>query len=104
MAQSACNSWRRRRGEVRHQRDDQRSLTFASAPNYEAPTDVGSDNTYEVIVRASDGTATDDQTLTVTVTGMINEGAVPPVRPPVTTRPLIDGVSVRALLETSADG
>ena len=44
------------------------ALSFVSAPNFEAPTDAGSNNTYEVIVRASDGTLTDDQTITVTVT------------------------------------
>ena len=31
------------------------ALTFLSPPNYEAPTDGGGDNVYEVIVRAADG-------------------------------------------------
>jgi hypothetical protein len=46
-------------------------LTFVSAPDYEAPTDLGDtagNNTYVVIVQASDGTNTDTQTITVTVT------------------------------------
>ena len=46
-------------------------LTFDTAPDFEAP--VGGDNSYEVIVTASDGNGgTDDQTITVTVTD-VNE-------------------------------
>ncbi len=37
-------------------------------PNFEKPTDEGANNTYEVIVQASDTQATDTQTITVTVT------------------------------------
>src|SRR5215213_669171 len=44
------------------------ALAFVAAPNYEIPTDADANNTYEVIVRASDGTLSDDQALTVTVT------------------------------------
>ena len=43
-------------------------LTFISAPNFENPLDAGVNNTYEVIVQVSDGTLTDTQTITVTVT------------------------------------
>ena len=35
-------------------------LSFASAPNFEDPTDTGTDNGYEVTVRVSDGTAPAD--------------------------------------------
>jgi len=51
-------------------------LTFISAPDYETPTDLGDtagNNTYVVIVQASDGTNTDTQTITVTVTD-VGEG------------------------------
>ncbi|MFO0817271.1 MAG: cadherin domain-containing protein [Pirellulales bacterium] len=51
-------------------------LTFAAAPNFESPTDANGDNIYEVIVQASDGTLTDTQTLSVTVTA-VNDN--PPV-------------------------
>ncbi|MFC1766877.1 cadherin domain-containing protein, partial [Planctomycetota bacterium] len=45
------------------------ALTFVSAPNFESPTDTGSNNTYEVEVTSSDGNGgTDTQTITVTVT------------------------------------
>jgi PKD repeat protein len=43
-------------------------LSFASAPDYETPTDAGADNVYDVIVQASDGTLNDTQAIAVTVT------------------------------------
>lgn len=44
-------------------------LTFTTAPNYEAPTDSGGNNVYDVTVQVSDGNGgTDTQTLAVTVT------------------------------------
>ena len=43
-------------------------LTFVSAPDREAPTDTGSDNTYVVQVQVSDGTHTTTQTITVSIT------------------------------------
>ena len=42
-------------------------LTFVTAPDFEAPTDLGRDNTYDVIVAASDGQFRDLQAITVTV-------------------------------------
>ncbi len=48
------------------------ALAFASARNFETPTDAGADNVYDVIVRSSDGTLFDDQTIAVTVTN-VNE-------------------------------
>ncbi|MBK8455218.1 MAG: cadherin repeat domain-containing protein [Thiofilum sp.] len=51
-------------------------LTFISAPDYEAPTDVGTDNVYEVQVTVSDGNGgTDVQDISVTVTD-VGEGVV----------------------------
>ncbi len=44
------------------------ALSFIAAPNYEAPTDAGADNIYNVIVSVSDGTLTDTQAIAVTVT------------------------------------
>jgi hypothetical protein len=43
-------------------------LSFLTAPNFEAPTDEGGNNVYDVIVRASDGSLFDTQAITVTVT------------------------------------
>ncbi|WP_295524638.1 FG-GAP-like repeat-containing protein [Novosphingobium sp. Chol11] len=48
------------------------ALSFRSAPNFEAPTDVGANNVYDVIVSASDGTLADTQAIAVTVTN-VNE-------------------------------
>ena len=44
------------------------ALTFLTAPDYEQPADADGDNGYQVVVRASDGSLTTGQTVTVTVT------------------------------------
>ena len=44
------------------------ALSFSAAPNFEAPGDAGTNNVYDVIVEASDGTLTDSQAIAVTVT------------------------------------
>ncbi|MDP1572723.1 MAG: Ig-like domain-containing protein [Pseudomonadota bacterium] len=52
------------------------ALAFNSAPNFEAPTDTGADNTYTVTVRVTDsGALYDDQVITVTVAN-VNETPV----------------------------
>jgi VCBS repeat-containing protein len=43
-------------------------LNFIAAPNFEAPTDVGANNVYDVTVKASDGTLFDTQDIAITVT------------------------------------
>ena len=43
-------------------------LAFVSAPNFEAPTDAGANNVYDVQVQVSDGALTDTQSIAVTVT------------------------------------
>ncbi|MBC9249517.1 hypothetical protein A9179_04410 [Pseudomonas alcaligenes] len=43
------------------------ALTFISAPNRESPNDSNGDSTYEVVVRVSDGSAFDDQTLSIAI-------------------------------------
>lgn len=42
-------------------------LSFVSAPNFEAPSDVGANNVYNVTVSVSDGDKTDTQQLTITI-------------------------------------
>ncbi|WP_374245141.1 DUF4347 domain-containing protein, partial [Zoogloea sp.] len=44
------------------------ALSFIAAPNYEAPTDAGADNVYNVTVQVSDGSLTSTQAIAVTVT------------------------------------
>ena len=43
-------------------------LAFAAAPDFETPTDAGTNNVYNVQVQVSDGTNTDTQDIAVTVT------------------------------------
>lgn len=43
-------------------------LAFNTAPDFENPADANTDNVYEVTVQASDGTDTDTQAISVTVT------------------------------------
>ncbi len=43
-------------------------LTFVAAPNFEIPTDGGTNNVYNVTVQATDGTFTTSQDIAVTVT------------------------------------
>ena len=45
-------------------------LTFGSAPDFEAPGDLGGDNVYDVTVEASDGLNTGEHDVAVTVTGV----------------------------------
>ena len=52
------------------------ALRFVAAPDFENPNDVGANNTYGVIVRASDGNGgQDDQAITVTVTNVADTPA-----------------------------
>jgi hypothetical protein len=44
------------------------ALSFITAPDFEDPGDADENNTYIVVVRASDGVNTDEQTITITVT------------------------------------
>ncbi|MEY2926460.1 MAG: hypothetical protein RL367_937, partial [Pseudomonadota bacterium] len=48
------------------------ALTFVTAANYEAPTDTGNDNVYDVIVRASDGVNSVTQSLAVTIANIVD--------------------------------
>ena len=43
------------------------ALSFVAAPSFEAPSDVGGDNIYDVIVQVSDGSLSDAQAIAVTV-------------------------------------
>ena len=50
-------------------------LSFVAAPNFEAPTDAGLNNIYDVIVQTSDGTLSASQAIAVTVTN-VNEAPI----------------------------
>ena len=51
-------------------------LRFNAAPDFETPLDVGGDNTYEVIVAATDGTNSDTQKLSVVVANVNDNNPV----------------------------
>ena len=44
------------------------AVSFISAPNFEAPTDSGGNNVYDIVVTASDGTLSTSQAVSITVT------------------------------------
>lgn len=48
------------------------ALSFKVAPDYENPGDFGTNNIYEVQVRASDGTLNDDVTFSITVNDILD--------------------------------
>ncbi|MGP0591885.1 DUF4347 domain-containing protein [Nitrospira sp. T9] len=78
------------------------ALTFITAPDFQAPGDVGADNIYDVIVQASDGTSVDTQAIAVTVT----QANVPPqifIPPPPDPAPSIDPPPRDTGEETSED-
>jgi hypothetical protein len=66
------------------------ALTFKATPDFEAPSDAGANNVYDVIVRANDGVHTDDQALAITVTNVANESA-----PVITRMGWCDGIGER---------
>jgi VCBS repeat-containing protein len=51
------------------------ALSFAASPDFETPSDASRDNAYEVVIAASDGVNTIQQTVTITVTD-VNEAPV----------------------------
>lgn len=56
--------------------DSSTALSFISAPNFEAPTDVGANNIYVVVFRAVDGASNAGyETVTVTVTDVVDTSA-----------------------------
>jgi len=53
-------------------------LSFTAAPDFEIATDIGSDNTYNIVVQVSDGIDVTTQAVTVTVLN-VDEGPVGPI-------------------------
>ena len=50
------------------------SVTFMTAPNYEAPVDAGANNVYDIVIQASDGALTATKAVAITVAN-VNEAA-----------------------------
>jgi hypothetical protein len=80
-------------------------LSFITAPDFESPSDVGPNNVYEVTVQVSDGSLTDTQAITVTVT---NVNDTPPVvtagQSFAVSELATDGTSLGTLAATDVDG
>ena len=51
-------------------------LTFISAPDFETPADTNGDNIYQVVIGLSDGTNLTTQTLSVTVTDVVEIASI----------------------------
>ena len=64
-------------------------LVFKSAPDFEVPADDGSNNTYEVTVRVSDGSLADLQTITIVISNVFED---------------LDGDGIEDHLDTDDDG
>ncbi|MFG1300912.1 tandem-95 repeat protein [Xanthobacter sp. V3C-3] len=71
------------------------ALSFKTAPDFEAPADAGADNVYNVVIAASDGTATTSHAVAVTVTDVMENAA--PVF-------LAEGAQSVERISVSADG
>ncbi len=52
-------------------------LDFASAPDFEIPSDTDADNVYKVVVKVSDGTSDNNATIAITVTDVDPENSPP---------------------------
>lgn len=55
------------------------ALSFISAPDFEAPTDSGGNNVYNVTLRVSDGSLAADRSVAITVTDVAEQTNQPPV-------------------------
>jgi hypothetical protein len=76
-------------------------LAFATNPDFEAPLDSDSNNTYVVIITVSDDTLTDTQTLTLTITN-VNESSI--VGAPTFSGSTIKGVNVTISMTSNVAG
>jgi len=76
-------------------------LTFAIAPDFEAPADSDVNNQYVVIITVSDGALSDTQTLTVTITN-VNESAS--INAPTVSGSINKGISATITVTLNTDG
>jgi len=76
-------------------------LTFASNPDFEAPADSDTNNTYVVVITVSDGALSDTQTLTITITNA-NESAS--INAPTVSGSVNKGISATITVTLNTDG
>jgi phosphotransferase system HPr-like phosphotransfer protein len=77
------------------------ALSFSPAPDFEAATDSDTNNTYIVITWVSDGSLSDSQTVTITVTNLNESGSVS--APSISGTP-IKGISIATTVTVNAAG
>ncbi|MFN7306511.1 MAG: beta strand repeat-containing protein, partial [Alphaproteobacteria bacterium] len=88
------------------------AVTFKAAPNFEAPTDAGGNNVYDIIVTASDGTLSSSQNVAIAVTNVVEIASLTGFGPSVTfaentvnTAPqLLDSAVVFTAVDSLAGG
>ena len=79
-------------------------VTFASAPDFETPTDSGSDNIYNFVVAVADGKGgTANQSIAITVTD-VADNASPIITSSATASVAENQTSAIAVIATDADG
>ena len=76
-------------------------ITFKTAPNFEAPTDNGTNNVYNINVTASFGSLSDTKAISITVTNVNDE--VPTITSGATTSFAENGRTVYTVTGTDAD-
>ena len=64
------------------------AITFNSNPDFESPNDANSDNQYDIIVEASDGSDVTSEALSISILDVENEG-----------NPIIEGLASQAINE-----
>ena len=82
-------------------------LFFAEAPDFENPTDVNEDNVYELTVTVSDGSLSDSESITVTVTDVLDDLAGRVVDGPVSgsvCKVFVNGAETGDTATTDGDG
>ena len=73
-------------------------LSFASAPDFETPTDAGANNVYDVTVSVSDGMAAPvTQALAITVTDINEAPTIAPIAAPNTNEDVVGPVQIDLL-------
>ena len=79
-------------------------VSFIAPPDFEAPGDNGGDNVYNIVVTASDGANSTDQTVAITVTDVDEDGSAPIFTSAATASVAENQTAVYTAQATDADG
>ncbi|WP_404833886.1 cadherin domain-containing protein [Aeromonas media] len=78
------------------------ALSFVNAPNRESPSDSNGDNTYEVVVRVSDGSAFDEQTFTIAINDVDEFDVTTPTDTNAATDAVDENIAIGSLVGITA--